>query len=213
METRLPLAHARTPSSRPLAKMELRPLIDSLKEIITNQTAVIEFTKADLQEVKRDQHALKSINDELREEVRALRTQIDGLAGAPPTRSWASVAAGTGNPGSPVRHQRPDKDRNCLRISTQRAYVDPQDNEDGEENAFGRYLHTAAANTHIRTALLNTSATQDVQVADGESAETARNNTEWLNELGNDTKLVKPRFGIVLHRTPTKGFDLDGDKA
>ncbi|KAJ5808858.1 hypothetical protein N7474_010127 [Penicillium riverlandense] len=206
---------------------ELRQLIDSLKEIITNQTAVIESTKADLQEVKRDQQALKSINDELREEVRTLRTQIDGLASTLPTRSWASVAAGTGNPGPPVQHQRPDKDRNCVRISTQRAYVDPQDNEDGEENAFGRYLPTATANTHIRTALLNTSATQDVQVAgigttktgymirfkDVESAETARNNTEWLNELGNDTKLVKPRFGIVVHRTPTEGFDLNGDKA
>lgn len=41
------------------------------------------------------------------------------------------------------------------------------------------------------------------------SAEAARNNTEWLNELGNSTKLVKPRFGVVVHRTPTEDFDLE----
>jgi hypothetical protein len=27
----------------------------------------------------------------------------------------------------------------------------------------------------------------------------ARNNTEWLTELGNDTRLVKPRFGVAVH--------------
>lgn len=125
-----------------------------------------------------------------------------------------------------MNHQRPEKDQNCVRISTQHTHVDPRDHEDSNENTFGRYLPTAAANTHIRTALLNAPATQDVQVAgvgttktgyvirfkDPESAEMARNNTEWINELGNDTKLVKPRFGIVVHRTPTQDFDLEGDK-
>jgi hypothetical protein len=44
-------------------------------------------------------------------------------------------------------------------------------------------------------------------------AEAARNNTKWLNELGNDTKLVKPRFGVVVHRTSTKDFNLDNANA
>ena len=69
--------------------------------------------------------------------------------------------------------------------------------------------------------------TQDAQVAgvgttktgyvirfkDLESAEVARNNTEWLNELGNSTKLVKPRFGVVVHRTPTEDLDLENANA
>ena len=77
--------------------------------------------------------------------------------------------------------------------------------------------------SHIRTALLSAPATQDAQVAgigttktgyvirfkNQASAEAARNNTEWLNELGNNTKLVKPRFGVVVHRTPTEDFDLE----
>lgn len=45
------------------------------------------------------------------------------------------------------------------------------------------------------------------------AAEAARNNTKWLNELGNSTKLVKPRFGIVVHRTPTEDLDLKNANA
>lgn len=51
-----------------------------------------------------------------------------------------------------------------------------------------------------------------IRFKDPESVETARNNTECLNELGNDTKLVKPRFGIVVHRISTEDFDLEANK-
>ena len=44
-----------------------------------------------------------------------------------------------------------------------------------------------------------------IRSRDQESAETARANTEWLGELGNGTKPVKPRFGVEVHRTPTEG--------
>ncbi|THC92386.1 hypothetical protein EYZ11_008154 [Aspergillus tanneri] len=68
--------------------------------------------------------------------------------------------------------------------------------------------------------------TKDVQVTRGETtktvyfisfkvaqlAETARNDTEWLGELGKDTKMVKPWVGIVVHRTPIEDFDLEGNK-
>jgi hypothetical protein len=39
----------------------------------------------------------------------------------------------------------------------------------------------------------------------------ARNNTEWLNELGNNKKLVKPQFGVVVYRTPLENLDLGND--
>lgn len=75
-------------------------------------------------------------------------------------------------------------------------------------------------------ALSNAEPTKDVQVAgvattktgyvirfrDAQSAETAWENIAWLEELGNDTKLVKPRFGIVVHRVLTEDFDLDWEK-
>jgi hypothetical protein len=206
---------------------EIRQLISSLKEVIAYQTTVIESTKAELLEVKHDQNVLRDQNEKLYDEIRTLRERIETLKPVTEARSWAAVAA-SGSISSPQsNHQRPEKERNCIRISTQRSFVDPSDNDNTDGNTFGRYLPTDAANTHIRTALLNAPSTQDAQVAgvgttktgyvirfkDPESAEVARNNTEWLNELGNNTKLVKPRFGVVVHRTPTEDFDLENANA
>jgi hypothetical protein len=202
---------------------EIRQLINSLKEIITHQTTVIESTRAEILEVKHDQTVLRDQNEKLHEEIRALRERTETLTPATPTRSWAAIAASGGSGLPQPSHQPPEKEQNCIRISTQRSFVDPRDNDTTDGNTFGRYLPTEAANTHIRTALLNAPATQDAQVAgigttktgyvirfkNSESAEVARNNTEWLSELGNSTKLVKPRFGVVVHRTPTEDFDLE----
>jgi hypothetical protein len=205
---------------------EVWKLIDSLKDIIHHQTTLIQSTKADLDEVKHDQNVLREQNDRLHEEVRALRAQIEANPQPNPPRTWAAIAAsGPDDPQPSPR--RPEKDRNCVRISTQRSLVDPRDNENSEGDIFGRYLSTDSANTHIRSALLSAPSTQDAQVAgigttktgylirfkDPESADAARNNTEWLNELGNNTKLVKPRFGVVVHRTPTEDFDLENANA
>lgn len=91
---------------------------------------------------------------------------------------------------------------------------------------FGRYMPIPVANNRIRTALLNASSTQDVQVAgigttktgylirfkDSALAETARTNNEWLRELGNETKLVKPRFGVVVYHVQTGELNLERDK-
>jgi hypothetical protein len=97
---------------------------------------------------------------------------------------------------------------------------------EAESPAFTRYLPTDSANAQIRTALLNADTTKDARVAgvgttktgyvirfvDEQSANIARGNTEWLSELGNGTKLVKPRFGVVVHRTPTEAVTVGVDK-
>ena len=202
---------------------EVWRLVSTLKDIIYHQTGLIESTKAELLEVKHDQNILQDQNEKLHEKIQVLQTQIETPRPVTPTRTWAAVAAGGSNAHPQPTYQRPDKDRNCVRISTQRSFVDPRDNDNSEGGTFGRYLATDSANTHIRTALLNAPSTQDAKVAgvgttktgylirfkDPESAEAARNNSEWLNELGNNTKLVKPRFGVVVHRTPTEDFDLE----
>ncbi|KAJ5517465.1 hypothetical protein N7527_009025 [Penicillium freii] len=85
---------------------------------------------------------------------------------------------------------------------------------------FGKYglpkagnCNYDTVNTHIRTALQSDAATQDAQVVgigttktgylfrfkNMESAQMARNNTMWLRKLGNITKPVKPRFGVVVY--------------
>lgn len=68
--------------------------------------------------------------------------------------------------------------------------------------------------THIWTALLNADTTKTgyaIRFRNTQLAETAHNNTKWLHKLSNDTKPVKPLFGIIMHRTPTED-DLEGNK-
>jgi hypothetical protein len=210
-----------TDSSGRVTTRDIWRMIDGLKETIAYQTELIQSPKDELFEEKHDQNVLQTQNEKLHEEVRALRAQIDALPSSPVAKSWAAVAAS--HPSPQANHQRPDKDHKCVRISTQRSFVDPRDNESNVQNSFGRYLPTETTNTHIRTALSNAPSTQDAQVAgvgttktdyvirfeDIESAEAARNNVEWLHELVTNTKLVKARFGVVVHRTPTKDFDLE----
>ena len=114
-----------------------------------------------------------------------------------------------------------NKETNCLRISTR-----GRKDGDGEDGTFTRYLETKEANEHIRAALDKADATKETQVVgvgttktgyivrfkDQKSTEAARNNSEWLQELGNETKLVKPRFGVVVHRFPTAGINLPEQK-
>ncbi|KAI1828773.1 hypothetical protein CBS147337_10421 [Penicillium roqueforti] len=170
-------------------------LISTLKDVIRHQTATIAATQNELPEIKHSQNVLQEQNGKLHDEVKALRAQIVATPTATATGSWAAVAAEGGNGTSPT-----------TATTTE---------------TFGRYLPTDAANNHIRAALQSDAATQDAQVAgigttktgyiirfkNAESAEMARNNAEWLHKLGNNTKLVKPRFGVVVHRTPTEEFD------
>ncbi|KAJ5588715.1 hypothetical protein N7537_011393 [Penicillium hordei] len=151
-------------------------------------------------EVKHNQHILQEQNEKLHEELKALQARIEAAPPTAPARSWAEVAAGGSN-------------------------VDPRDNENTDGNTFARYLSIEAAYTHIQTALTNAVLTQDAQLAgvgttkrgyvvrfkDPESAGMARTNTEWLEKMGNNTKLVKPRFGVVVHRTPTEDLNLETD--
>ncbi|KAI3190991.1 hypothetical protein CBS147311_9628 [Penicillium roqueforti] len=181
---------------------EVWKLIGTLKDVIHHQTATIAATQQELQEVKHNQHVLQEQNEKLYDE--------------------AAVAAEGSNSASLVNPQRPERDQDCVRISTQRTFVDPRDNDSSDGNTFGRYLPVDTANSHIRTALQSDTATQDTQVAgigttktgyiirfkNTELAEIARRNTEWLHKLGNNTRLVKPQFGVVVYRTPTEEFDI-----
>ncbi|KAJ5215273.1 zinc knuckle domain protein [Penicillium cinerascens] len=196
--------NAGTSSGRVTTK-EIRQVIELLRHTIDEQTTLIQATRIELKQVKNNQDELQTQNEKLHGEVQALRTQIEGLRGSSAARSWAAVAADTNQfePRKTRRHT--DKEKNCVRISTRQSPDDSPETENNV-NTFGRYLSTSTANTHIRTALSNAASTRDV-------GEMAHNNKEWLNELGNDTRLVIPRFGAVVHHTPTDGLDVERDKA
>lgn len=90
---------------------EVWKLIDEPKDIIHRQTALIESTKAKLQEIKHDQNVLHEQNQKLHEEVKALRAQLESPPAAPLARWWAAVVANTANVNPLPSHHRPDKDR------------------------------------------------------------------------------------------------------
>jgi peptidoglycan hydrolase CwlO-like protein len=68
-------------------------LVNSLKEVITQQTSIIESARTEKQEVKTEQKALREQNTKLQEEIQALRTQFETQATTKLSPgSWAAVA-------------------------------------------------------------------------------------------------------------------------
>ncbi|OQD73323.1 hypothetical protein PENANT_c209G08068, partial [Penicillium antarcticum] len=130
---------------------EIWQIIVRLQHTIEEQTTLIHATRSELREVKDNQNELQTQNEKLQEEILALRSQVDGLNTPSPTRSWAAVAAATDNSQPREARRQTDKDKNCVRISTQRSVTEALGAENNGD-AFGRYLPTPAANTHIRTA-------------------------------------------------------------
>lgn len=194
---------------------DLRRLIEDLKEVVTHQNN-------EIREIKADQQILKAQNVELQEQVQSLREQLEATPTTEtPAKTWAQVATAGTHPTPfnplPSKKKKQSKELNCVRVSTKPSETDGE-NED--ENTFRRYLPPRSAVAHIQNALATTPATKDTQVLgvgttrtgyvirfqDQLQAETARSNTQWLEELGNDTKLARPRFAVVAHRTPTEGF-------
>jgi FtsZ-binding cell division protein ZapB len=214
-------------------------LIIALKEVIEQQSATIKEIREDLQEIKAEQHELnkqneelKSQNTELREEIRELQTRFNTFSVSPPfTQSWASIAAGQSAAGPSSNLTRATnreslKEATSIRISTHPTNEDT-DHEGEPTETLQRYLPTETANTLVRNALQNNEATKEAQVAgigttktgyvirfrDEKSTQAARGCAQWLETLGNGTKFVRPRFGVVAHRTPTENITLPEDQA
>lgn len=160
-------------------------------------------------------------HDEIIQELQSLRSASTTPTTASNYPSWAAVVANGGQaqptPWSalPGGRKKQAKEANCVRVSTQRGEAD--DNSDNT-TTFRKNLPAEVTTAQIQKALASAPATQDTQVHGVEitrpgylirfrsedQADTARSNTEGLGELGNNTKLVRPRFGVVVHRTPTE---------
>ncbi|KAF4213880.1 hypothetical protein CNMCM5878_009870 [Aspergillus fumigatiaffinis] len=161
-------------------------------------------------------------HEDILQELQSLRSAITTPKTTSDGRSWARVTAG-GDQAQPatvyslLNNGNQNKEYNCIRVNTK---PNGKDGEDEGENTFRRYLPPRAAVAHIQNALATTNETKDIQVLgvgttrtgyvirfeNKSQAETARSNTSWLEELGNDTKLARPRFAVVAHRTPTEDF-------
>jgi hypothetical protein len=217
-----------------ITSSELTGLFTSLKDIILQQGCIIEKIQIDLAEVKSQngelKHELKSVQAKLEAYSVSPPTTRSwaSVAASPSGPSFESGSVlGSGaslDQGSssfrPIT-EKIQKEPTFLRISTQ-PRSDNTDNPDDHCEAFQRYLSSENASAYIRNALSSADSTKDVQVAgigttktgyvirfkDKQSTDAARANEEWLETLGNGTKLVKPRYGVVVHRVPTADFSL-----
>ena len=140
---------------------EVAWLIANLKEIIAQQSNTIESVKSELAEVRNRQQALENQNVELQAEIQSLRTTQQPPEPSLLARTWASVAtrgytAEAGATGTHTPRTRgPERERNCLRISTQ---PNPNPDESNDEN-LTRYLETGKANTLIQNTFLKADST------------------------------------------------------
>jgi regulator of replication initiation timing len=103
---------------------EIWQIIVHLQLTIEEQTTLIHATRTELREVKDNQNELQTQNEKLQEEIAALRSQVNERNAPTPTRSWAAVAASTDNPQPRETRRQTDKDKNCVRISTQRSVTE-----------------------------------------------------------------------------------------
>ena len=132
-----------------IATKEVWKLISMLKDVIRHQTTTIAATQNELQEIKHNQNVLQEQNESLHEEVKALRAQLESAPAVTATKTWATVAANGGNTTLSLNHRQPEKEQNCVRISTQRTFFDLRDNDDNDGNAFGR-SHRHRQHPHSR---------------------------------------------------------------
>ena len=197
---------------------EVAWLIAELKSTISTQTKAIEALKTGQEELKREQRTLVAQNETLRGEIRSLREQIKS-----PSPSWATVVATPSTtPSQLARTNTQGSKENTLRITTPFLPSDPNiDNMN-----LTRYMEAPRASSLITKALKKDTSTRYVQVAgvgttkmgylvrfkDKGAKEAARKSKQWLEELGSGVKLVKPRFRVVVHRTPTNEVRLQEDK-
>jgi ribosomal protein S10 len=210
---------------------DARPSLDDLFTVIASLRDTINQQSGTIDQLRFDVKAIQDQNKALSEDVKSLQTQLKERPAPTGTgRTWAAIAEGGQantkttkttkftNP-NPHPTTSPAKESACVRISTREQT--PQESETIEAHTFRRYMRTETANEKISKALRDSEKTKDIQIAgvattktgyivrfrDEQSAKIARNDSKWLKELGNDTKLVTPRFGVVVHRVPTQQVD------
>ncbi|OJD23483.1 hypothetical protein ACJ73_05157 [Blastomyces percursus] len=167
------------------------------------------------EELKANQKELIRQNSSLKDEITALRAQasitsLSGMNGEPSTPSSTSTPAST-------KADRKDP-LLCICISAAQT-SDLMD----YGRSLTRYLLMKEVKARITDTLQKNTPTEEVKIIrvgtiktgyiicfwDEAFKDTASVNEGWLRNLGNQTKLVRPRFGVVVHRTPTHEVDTE----
>ncbi|EGC42646.1 conserved hypothetical protein [Histoplasma capsulatum var. duboisii H88] len=176
-----------------LVQLTVKQMQENIESEI-DQLPLAAVTRSMLRSVVNDREQLN--------EITALRAQVTHRLDQ---QSWASIASPNGandEPPTPPPAPTPTStkaDRKdpplCIRIRTAQA-SDPMD----YGGSLTRYLPVEEVKARITGALQKNTPTE---------GDTASVNEGWLRNLGNQTKLVRPRFDVVVHRTPTHEVDTE----
>jgi hypothetical protein len=208
-------------------------LINQLKDEVLQQKQNIEILKTGQQSAQKERRELIDENKSLQKQVAELTEQVRklvqsprtaGTAGPqdhPPANSWAVVAARGGalQPAPPTYNTQSGNSPTTLRINTPMLPSAPG----ATAESFTRYMQTDQAVESISQALRKYDTTKEAEVLgvgstklgylvrfrNAKSKELAQRNTEWVEELGPGTRIVKPRFGVVAHCTPTDEVNME----
>ncbi|EON69690.1 hypothetical protein W97_08950 [Coniosporium apollinis CBS 100218] len=213
---------------------EIPYLISQLRDEILQQKQSIETLKQGQETAKKEREVLINQNKTLQQQVTELTELVRELThtpgalaaarppGSTPSRiSWAAVAArgSTTQPQPQTYNTQSGNGPNTLRINTSLLPNTPTT----AAGAFTRYMQTDKAVESISQALKSHSTTKECEVLGAgttrlgylirfkneRSKELAKRNAEWTQELGQGTRVVKPRFGVVVHRTPTNEVNME----
>jgi len=204
---------------------QLTNIILNLKDEILKQNRAISELKEGQEEAKKGQIRLESQNKALQNQIAELKKEVQNARVTPTTTTpsagnWAVVAA-RGGTATAAATRAPNLDNTQPRNgpTTLRIYTSLVPSSPGvTDQSFTRYMSADKATTCISKALQANDATKEAQVAgvgstklgylirfkDEKSKELAYKNDKWVHDLGTDTRVIKPRYGVVVHRTPTE---------
>ncbi|KAB2568655.1 hypothetical protein DBV05_g12667 [Lasiodiplodia theobromae] len=188
----------------------------------------MELLRQGQEEARKEREGLVNQNIALQGQVSDLSRKLDKITRELETsrqqqseqRSWARVAAQPPMNTPPQSYRK--QSGNSLRV-IKISVAPPREEQDMPENQLKRDMPHGAAAKHISDALNGCDSTKGVEILGvgntktgylirfrtDRGKETADRNAEWVEKLGDDVKIIRPRYGVVVHLTPTEEVQID----
>lgn len=228
-ETQATEAQAKSNLNAERAKMalinmpDIPPLVEYMKKELSQQKELLQLLQQGQEDAKKERETLITQNKALQKQVIDLTEKVDKISHElkttrqqqPQQRNWARVAALPPTVPPPQSyHKQSGNSLRVMKITTTQLQTD----QDTSDNQLKRDMPQDEAAKQISDALKECDNTKDVEILGVGSTktgylirfrtdkgkETAEKNTEWVEKLGEQTKITHPRYGIVAHLTLTE---------
>jgi hypothetical protein len=207
---------------------DIPPLVEYMKKELSQQKELLQLLQQGQEDARKERETLMNQNKALQNQVTDLSEKLDKVNWELETtrqrqsqqRSWARVAAQPPINTLPQSYRKQSGNSlRVIKIST----APPQADQDMPDDQLKKDMPQDTAAKHISDALSSCDSTKDVEVLGvgttktgylirfrtDKGKETAEKNTEWVEKLGDNTKITRPRYGVVVHLTPTEEVQID----